>query len=94
MVLNNRGQASVYAIAFMLSVIVIILALAFAPVVNEITTKARNTTSEVGGMDCSNSSIDDFTSAGCLATDIGQGTFILSVLAIAGTVIAARVVFA
>lgn len=87
MVLNKRGQAATYAIAFMLAVVVIILGLAFAFPVNEGTTNART------AMDCSNSSIDDFTKAGCLVADIGQGYFILGILAISGTVIAARVIF-
>lgn len=96
MVINKKAQAQ-YAMAFMLAVTVIILALSFAFPLNELTTSARNSSfnggEEGSGMDCSNSSISDFTSAGCMVADIGQGYFIIGILAIAGIVIAARVVF-
>ena len=95
--MNKQAQVGNYAIAFMIAVAVIILALAFAPSVNEITTDARNETAfngEVGsGMNCSSSVLDDFTNAGCLVSDMAQGFFIGGIMAIAGIVIAARVVF-
>jgi hypothetical protein len=53
MVLNRKGQAANYALAFMLAVSLIILGLAFAKPVNQITTDAMNETNgigEVGGM--------------------------------------------
>jgi len=94
--MNNKAQAAGYAMAFMLAVTVIILALAFAKPVNEVTTDSMNATNsigEVGGMDCNNSSISDFQKAGCLVSDMGQGFFIGGIMAIAGMVIAARVIF-
>ena len=83
---NNKAQAGMYAMAFMLAIVVIILGLAWAFPINEATSNART------DMNCSTTT-DDFVSAGCLVTDIGQGYFIISILAIAGTVIAVRVIF-
>ena len=85
--MNNKAQAGNYALAFMLAVTTIILALAWAFPVNESTSNAATS------MDCSNSSISDFTKAGCLVSDMGQGFFIGSIMAVAGIVIAGRVIF-
>jgi hypothetical protein len=94
---NKKAQAQ-YAMAFMLAVTVIILALAWAAPVNEITNSARNDSFNGGetgsGMNCSSGTISDFTNAGCLVADIGQGYFIIGLLGLAGVIIAARVVFA
>lgn len=94
---NKKAQAGNYAVAFMLVVTIIILALSFAFPLNELTNSARNETfngGEVGsGMNCSSSILDDFTNAGCLVSDLGQGYFIGSMMAIAGIIIAARVIF-
>lgn len=92
--MNNKAQAS--ALAFMLAVVIIILGLSFAIPVNQVTSDAMNKTNsigEVGGMDCSNSSISDFQKAGCWVTDIGQGYFIGGIIAIAGLVIAAKIIY-
>ena len=92
--MNNKAQAS--ALAFMLAIVIIILGISFAVPLNTVTTDAMNTTNsigEVGGMDCDNSSISDFQKAGCWVTDIGQGYFIGGIIAIAGLVIASRIIF-
>ncbi len=90
-----KGQAAI--VALMLAVVIIIVALAFAPVVNQFTKNTMNKTSndlgEVGGMDCTNSSISDSQKAGCWVVDIGQAYFILGMIAIAGIVIAARILW-
>ena len=92
--MNNKAQAS--AVAFMLAVVIIILALAFAFPLNDITTKTMNKTNEfgqLGGLDCTNSSISDFQKATCWTVDIGQGYFIGGLIAIAGMIIVARVMW-
>jgi len=89
--INNKAQGGIFLV-FMLAIVVIILALAFAPPVNQITTLAMNETSEIGGMNCT-STTDNFVKAGCWVTDIGQGYFIGGLIALAGLIIAARVIF-
>ena len=92
--MNKKGQAS--AVAFMLAVVIVILALAFAFPVNDITSKTMNKTNEfgeVGGLDCSNSSISDSQKAACWTVDIGQAYFIGGMIALAGVVIAAKVIW-
>ena len=96
---QNKAQAG--ALVFMLAVVVVILALAFVKPVNQITTSAmsENATeiygdySETGrGLNCSGT-ITDFTKAGCWTADIGQAYFIWAVLAFAGVIIGAKVLF-
>ena len=89
MVKHKKGQAGNYAVAFMLAVCLILLGLALAPSVNQITTQSMNSTN----MDCDNSSISDFTKAGCITADIGQAYFIGGLIALAGLIIAARIIF-
>jgi hypothetical protein len=90
-----KGQAS--AVAFMIAIVILICALAFAPVVNEITKKAMNDTDadlgEVGGMDCTNTTISDFQKGACWTMDITQSYFIIGLIALGGVVIAARILW-
>ena len=90
--MNNKGQITIYAL--MIALVIIILALALAPAVSQFTTSARNNTDgDVIGMNCSNPAIDDFTKAGCIATDISLFYVIAGLIFIAGSVATARVVF-
>ena len=88
---SKKGQA--VALSFMLAVVVLLLALAFAYPVNQLTTMAMNSTSDIGGMDCSNVSIDDYTQAACWTMDIGQAYVIGGFIAIAGLIIGAKLLF-
>ena len=90
--MNNKGQTMI--VAFMLATVVIILGIAWAWPVNEITTNAMNETYQIGGdgMNCTGV-IDDFTKAGCLAMDINQSFFIGSIIAIAGIIIGAKLIW-
>ena len=90
MVLNNKGQAG--ALVFMVAIVIIILALAWAVPVNEMTTLAMNETSEIGGMNCTDTT-DDYVKAGCWVADLGQGYFIAGILALAGVIIVGRIMF-
>ena len=93
-IMNNKAQVSV--VAFMLAIVIVILALSFAFPVNEITTDAQqNGTNlgEVGGMQCNNASISDYNKVTCWISDIGQAYFIGAMFALAGVVIAARVIW-
>lgn len=85
-----KGQVS--ALAFMIAVVIILLALALAYPVHEITTLAMNETSEIGGMNCT-STTDNFVKAGCYVADINQAYFIGGLLALAGIVISAKIIF-
>ena len=91
--MNTKAQAGNYAVAFMLAVCLIIMGIAWASPVNEMTTAARNETSEIGGMNCTGTA-DDFVKAGCMVADIGQAYFIGGIIAIDGLIIAARIIFA
>ena len=92
--MNNKAQVSM--VAFMLAIVIIILGLSFAFPVNESTTNAMNETDsslgEVGGLNCTGTT-DNYVKATCWVTDIGQAWFIGAILAMAGLVIAARVIW-
>lgn len=90
--MNSRGQVA--AMAFMIAIVIIILALAWTPAINEITSNVMNETYPIGGdgMNCS-ATTDNFVKAGCWVADINQAYFIGGLLAIAGIVIAARLIW-
>ena len=91
--MDKKAQAGNAAVAFMLALCLIILGLSFAIPINQTTTNAMNSTSEIGGMDCNNSSISMYTKAGCLVADISQSYFIGGIIALAGVIIAAKIIF-
>ena len=93
MAMNNKGQA--VFLAFMIAIVIILLALAFVPAVNQTTSDAMNETNsigEVGGMNCTGTG-DDFVKAACWTVDLGQGAFIGMLLALAGVLIGARLLW-
>lgn len=93
--MNNKAQVS--SVAFMLAIVILILALAFVPAMNETTTDVMNETNtigEVGGLNCTSSTISDFTKATCWVVDINQAYIIGGLIAIAGVVIASRILWA
>lgn len=89
MVLNNRGQA--VFLLFMLGVVVIILALAFAFPLKQFVDDARaNSTDTAVGLGCDNASISDFNKAQCAITDISLPYFIIGMIALAGIIVGAK----
>ena len=91
MVLNKRGQVMFYTI--MLSVVVVIIALAMTPVVKTFVDDARNTTTDSRqGLDCANTSISDFQQAQCVMVDLATPYFFFAFLGIAGIIIGAKVI--
>lgn len=89
MVLNNRGQAVFYT--FMIALVVIILAIAFAPTLKQFTDSARNSSSDTQvGLDCNNESISNFDKANCVVVDLGLPYFILGLIGIAGVIFGAK----
>lgn len=90
MVLSNKAQVSI--LAFMIGVVILILALAWIFPINQITTMSMSNSSTIGGMDCNNSSISDYTKATCWIVDIGQNYFIGGIIALAGIIFAAKII--
>ena len=88
--MNNQGQLSV--VAFMIAVAIIVLALAFIPSINLLSTNAQNETSEIGGMNCT-ATTDDFVKAACYTADITQFWFIGGLIALAGVIVSAKIIF-
>ena len=90
--MDKNGSILIYGI--MLSITVIILALALAPAVSEFTNGARNaSTTDTIGLDCSNTSISNYDKAACTATDLTLVWFIGSLILIGGGIITAKIIF-
>ena len=83
--MNNKGQVIFFTL--MIAICILVLALAFAPVLKESTGNART------NMDCSNDSISIFDKTACLATDISLFSFIVGLIFIAGAIIGIKVMF-
>ena len=89
--MNNNGQIMFYGL--MLGVTIIILALAFAPVLKQFNDDARNVTSNTQvGLDCNNASISDFNKAQCQIQDLSLPYFIIGIIAIGGIVMGAKAI--
>lgn len=90
--MNNRGQMVFYLM--MLSVIVIILAIALANPLKEFVNDARAPTSDTAvGLDCNNSTISDFQKAQCALVDLSLPYFIMGLVGLAGVIIGSRLFF-
>ena len=71
--MNNQGQVAFFTL--MIGIVIIILALAFAPGIKTQIDSARNTTS----LDCANSTTSDFNKAACVVSDFTIFYFISSI---------------
>jgi hypothetical protein len=88
---NKRGQVIFFTL--MLSVVVVLLAMALIPVVNEFATGAMNGTSDTAvGLDCGNSSISDYTKGQCVLTDAATPYFFFGFIGIALLIIGAKLI--
>ena len=75
--MNNGGQ--VIVLKFMIAIAIIVVVLAFAPLMKNINDDARSAPQ----MDCDNESISDFDKAACLSSDSSLFLIIASGLIIA-----------
>jgi len=87
MVLNNKGQVMFFA--FMLGLVVVVLALALAAPIKESVEDAMSSEN----LDCGNSSISSFDKGACLVSDLTMFHFIAALIFIAGAIITARIIF-
>lgn len=83
--MNNRGQ---FFLTFMLAIVVIVLALAFAPVLNVFVNDATDS----NNLDCTNTSISIFDKTTCIITDVSPFGFIVGLIVLAGGLIGARII--
>ncbi len=82
--MNNKGQVAF--LVMMIGIVIIVLALAFAPPLKT----QIDITRGANGLDCSNSSISTFDQATCIVTDLNMFYFVGGLIFIAGTVIMGR----
>ena len=75
----------------MVAVVLIIFALAIAPVLTEVVADTMNESSgDTLGLDCDNDSINNFNKAACIATDLTPFYVVGFIILLAGAVITAR----
>jgi len=90
--MNCRGQIWGYAV--MLSMVLLVLALALAPAIKSFADSAMNETTENNiGLDCNNESISNYDRGTCTILDWSQSYFIVGVIFIALAVLTARILF-
>jgi len=91
--MNKLGQVTILY-AFMLALVIILFAIAIAPALMTFVNDARAPDSASAvGLDCSNSSISNYDKANCVAVDSLLPFTVLFILALAGVVIGAKVIF-
>lgn len=82
--MNNKAQVVIYAM--MIGLLVILLALYLAPSVSTFTNETMTS------LDCTNSSIDNYLQATCVAVDLGAFYFIGAIILIGGGFFAIRII--
>jgi len=87
--MNKQGQVWGYAI--MLSITLLVLAMALAPAGAKFVNDAMNaSTADFIGLDCSNESVSNFVKGTCVITDFSQAYFFGGLILISLAVIGAR----
>lgn len=81
--MNNKGQVVFFL--FMLAIVAVVLTIGISYAVRQSSDDAMTS------MNCTNSTISDFTKAGCWVADISPAYFIGGLLALAGVIITAKV---
>ncbi len=90
--MNKSGSVVIFAL--MLGMVIIILALALAPVLQDSVNEAMNQSNgDKHGLDCGNESISSFDKAGCIAVDLSFFYYIGALIFISGLIITAKVTF-
>jgi len=90
--MNKKGQ--VIIVTFMIGLVLLILALALAPAIQQTTDLAMNdTTSSSVGLNCSSDTISNFDKAACVATDISLPYFVGFLIFMAGAIVVGRIIF-
>lgn len=90
--MNNKGQ--VFFLTFMIGITIIILGLALAPAIKSFADDARApSTNTAVGLDCANTTISDFDKGNCVLVDTINPYFIGMLIAIAGAIIGARLLY-
>lgn len=83
--MNNKAQASILAIMLAMAMIVLALGIAYAV--------WQGSNNAYTDMDCNNSTISDFTKASCYVNDINPTFFIGGLIALAGMVAVAKIIY-
>lgn len=96
--MNNKGLITAL-FTIMLGVVIIILALAFAPALNNSINDVRNQTSEnsltlncFSGDGVKNNTLNDYEEANCIASDLITPAFIFVLIGVAGVIIGAKLI--
>lgn len=83
---GKKGQVIFFA--FMIGLVILILALAFSPILKTFVENAMNPSN----LDCANESISNFDKATCVVTDLSLFHFIGGLIFIAGAILTAKII--
>ena len=90
--MNNKGSAMF--ITFMIGIVIVVMAIALAnPLAQQLDVVRGNTTDTSEGLDCNNSSISNYQQAQCLLVDATAPFWFFGLIALAGIVMGAKVIF-
>ncbi len=90
--MNKQGQQKLFGLMIAMTIIVLGLALAFPT--SDAAERARNESSgDVIGMDCQNSSISNVNRVSCIVVEIMPFYFIGTLIFIAGGFVSLRIIF-
>jgi hypothetical protein len=90
--MNRKGQVIIYGL--MVSLCIIILALALAkPTTDFSSTAMGNTTADHLGLNCTDGSIDNYYRGACIVTDLYAPYLIGIMLFLAGGIIISKIIF-
>jgi hypothetical protein len=91
--MNNKGQTVVVIYGLMISIVIIILIMSFAPAIKELVDSAMSATvADTIGMDCS-ATTDNFVKVACIPLDMTNFAFVGTLLFLCGAIITAKIVF-
>lgn len=94
--MEKKGQVVFYTL--MIGIVIILLALALAPVVKEFVDNARSNNYTINpsapgnssGLDCDNAGITKYTKVACVVADLTIFHFIIGLVVLGGAIILAR----
>lgn len=89
---GKKGQVILYGL--MLSLVIIVVALALAKPVTDFSTTAMNNTTESSiGLNCTNESISNFDKGACVVVDLYPAYFIGVLIFIGGAILISKIIF-
>jgi hypothetical protein len=89
--MNRKGQVIIYGL--MLSLVIIVVALALAKPVTDFSTTAMNNSTDNSGLNCTDSTISNFDRGACVVVDLYPAYFVGALIFIGGAILISKIIF-